>query len=575
MTAPSSEFGFEDGSWIDHLRAARNSREKEPPAGTLGTIGEYVLIERVGQGAQGTVYKARQPRTGRIVAIKRIALADGADARSRARFEREVETASSLRHAGIVTVHEVLSDVAAIVMTWIDGVSADEWSDRRRPGSGAARDIVRTVKLACEALAYAHGRGVIHRDIKPSNVLIDADGRPHVVDFGLARELEGNDTLTLAGGFAGTPEYAPPEQIERGLHEADVRADVYAIGALLYRMLTGRNAFAGESLAALFDSVRRGDPPAPSSVAGCADDLDDELDAIVLMAMRPDRDDRYATMTELAEDLDRWLDRRAVRARRATPAYYARAFVRRHPASVTAAGAALIIIVGLSITAGVASVSLASERSRLKRTLGQRDEALQQVTVSERLALSELSKSRSTVAVMFDIVAAGRNSPEVIAALERKAESLDNPSITLIPEIEISTRLALARMYHRLDRDGRALDQARRIIEMGGTEASNADVIEAGALIGEISLEQGRPAEAIEPLRSAARAASGPDISRAHLLLVEALVKAGKLDEAQELVSGFPPTPGPAGPFMAARVRSLCDELGLDPPRWARDETGQ
>lgn len=575
-------FGFHDESWMDRLRdaigpAGRPGDRGDPAA--LGAIGEYELLERIGQGAQGVVYKARQPRTGRIVAIKRVALADGFDDRARARFQREVELAASLRAEGVVTIHEALADASAIVMEWIDGKHADEWADGFRDQPGATRRIVSACRAACRAVAFAHGRGVIHRDLKPSNILIDAEDKPHVVDFGLAREHGAppdglGATLTIAGSFAGTPAYAPPEQLDRGIHEVDVRADVYAMGAVLYRVLTGREPFEAPTLAALFDAVRRGHPASPAAIEPR---IDRELSDITLMALRPRPEDRYQTMADFADDLGRWLDRRAVRARRPTALYLARAVVRRAPLQVALAGAALALICALGAAAVVAAVNLARERDRLAATLDERDSALAEAQASQGRATMELYKSRTAVETLYRVLEDLPGSErEIAAALHAQLEAAGQRTIPLRPEIELAEALALARAFEIVGRHGAALATAEAAVA-GAREAKvgGADLAEALALLGEMAMREGRFDEAIDAIRETLLISEDDphagEGTRAHLMLLEALGGAGRLDEAQAFAGAIPVTPGPAGPFMAARVRALCEQFQLEPPAWVAE----
>src|SRR5262249_15213715 len=154
---------FDDGSWLDRLRSSTAA------SGELGRLDAYELLEQIGRGGQATVYKARQPGTGRLVAVKRGRATD-LDDRALARVQREIEVAATLRHPGIVTVHALVNDDRALVMEWVDGLPLDAWADSVRNEPDGLRRIVACVKDACDAVAHAHARGVIHRDLKPSNI---------------------------------------------------------------------------------------------------------------------------------------------------------------------------------------------------------------------------------------------------------------------------------------------------------------------------------------------------------------------------------------------------------------------
>ena len=232
-------FGFdlEDDDWFGLLRGMGDRRP-------MGRIGPYELLGELGRGGQGIVFKARQPRTGREIALKRVAAGDFATPEMRAHFDREIEAVVALDHPHIVTVYgsDIVDGQPVLAMRWVDGVPFDRWA---RSGEGPRReilDILSVFALVCDAIHHAHQRGVIHRDIKPSNILVDREDRPNVLDFGLARvqlDSGGGMTLTDSGQFLGTPAYAAPEQIRGELREIDVRTDVYALGAVLYGALTG------------------------------------------------------------------------------------------------------------------------------------------------------------------------------------------------------------------------------------------------------------------------------------------------------------------------------------------------
>jgi serine/threonine protein kinase len=232
-----------------------------PPAAKL-SFGDYELLEEIGHGGMGVVYRARQRSLDRVVAIKMIAFGPGSSPDFIKRFRAEAVSAASLHHPNIVAVHEVGIHEGRhfFVMDYVEGQSL-----ARLVGNQplAARRAAGYLKTIAEAVHYAHERGILHRDLKPSNVLIDARDQPHLVDFGLARRLEGDSELTVTGQVLGSPHYLPPEQAAGQRARVSRRTDVYALGATLYHLLTGRPPFQAESLAQTLDFVLHTEPVAP------------------------------------------------------------------------------------------------------------------------------------------------------------------------------------------------------------------------------------------------------------------------------------------------------------------------
>lgn len=573
------DFGFHDDSWESRLAAARQTRHE-------GNLGEYRIIELVGRGGQGAVYKAVQPGTGRTVALKRFALAGVNDQRAADRFRREVELAASLHHPGIVTVFGLTESDSAVVMEWIDGVSADAWADRVRETPDATRRIMTAVHHAAAAVAHAHARGVIHRDLKPSNVLIDTNDRPRLVDFGLARAIESDPgstprshTLTIEGAFAGTPAYAPPEQIDHGLHEADVRADVYALGAVLYRLLTGRDAFQSPTLAGLFDAIRRGFPAAPSVHRP---GIDAELDAIVLMALRPRREERYQTMQEFADDLARWLDRKTVHAMPTTTSYLARAFVRRHRVGVGLGVLALLLIVGSAIAAGLTALSLDRERTALKRTITERDAAANEATRQRTKVQQDFMKSLAVNIGLMNVIQAVADGNSayreaLLNAFIARAESLDRSKIPMKPEIAVANRLNLAQVFEALGDTARQRAQLERAIEIARARAPNSsDLSEALGQAASLALAEARYADAaalyeesLDVIRAVLRDRD-QDFGYAEVSYAEALAGAGRKDDAQRQIDSLrnPASTGAVRAEAMSIVAEACRKWDLRTPSW-------
>jgi serine/threonine protein kinase len=269
------------------------------------TFTHYRILEKIGEGGMGVVYKAQDPRLGRLVAIKVLSPHRVADADRKARFVREARAASALNHPHIVTIHDIGSadGIDFIAMEFVDGSTLDRQIGPS--GLSTARAVDIAVQVA-EALDKAHRAGIVHRDLKPSNIMVSADGFVKVVDFGLAKLLEppaaATDTTTLAMGAAahstegfivGTASYMSPEQAEG--RPVDVRSDIFSFGAVLYEMITGRRAFANASAISTLAAVIHEDPPRPAGDARLVD--------IALRCLRKAPGDRYASGTELRDAL--------------------------------------------------------------------------------------------------------------------------------------------------------------------------------------------------------------------------------------------------------------------------------
>jgi len=341
----------------------------------LGMLGPYQLLATAGRGGQGLVFKARQPRTGREVAIKRLAAGQFSTPEMHARFQREVEAVAALEHPHIVTVYgsEVVDGQPVLVMQWIDGVPFDRWA---RPMEGIIRplaEILDAFAKVCDAVHHAHTRGVIHRDLKPTNVLVDSAGEPHVLDFGLARRNDdsSNDPqLTLSGAVLGTPAFSPPEQLRGDARDVDERSDVYSLGAMLYRGLTGSTPVDPQlSHAAMAAHIERAGPRSPSLLNAT---LDREISAIVLKALQPEPPQRYQSVSALADDVRRYRSGRPVLAHPPGAAYRLHKFVRRN-------GFVLSVAVAIIGVVAVAIVNHFIQRVRVNDALAResktRDEA--------------------------------------------------------------------------------------------------------------------------------------------------------------------------------------------------------
>ncbi|MBZ0172270.1 MAG: serine/threonine protein kinase, partial [Phycisphaerales bacterium] len=295
------------------------------------------------------VYLARQEGTGRQVAVK--LMREGALARNndRLRFEREIQVLAQLNNPNIVTIHDsgVAGGCGYYVMDYIAGRTLDEYV---KHGELSVEQILRLFVKVCHAINAAHLRGVIHRDIKPSNIRVTPEGEPHVIDFGLAKleSVDGEPSaaptqMTATGQFVGSLPWASPEQARGDSAKIDVRTDVYALGVILYEMLTGR--FPYQVNGSMPEVVGRIINEVPTRPGVMNKRINSELDTIVLKSLSKSREQRYQTPGEFARDIDRLLSGQPIEAKRDNLRYMSRKMLQRYWASVTAVGVVLVALV--------------------------------------------------------------------------------------------------------------------------------------------------------------------------------------------------------------------------------------
>ena len=306
-------------------------------------LGDYELLEEIGRGGQGLVYRARQKSLNRMVALKVIGLGRWATNAHIKRFRLEAEAAASLDHPCIVPIHEIgESDGSCYFsMQLVEGRRLDEVIKREPMPNRRAAELI--VKLA-RTISYAHQRGILHRDIKPGNILIDADGEPHLTDFGLARLIERESTITgtMVEGL-GTPSYMAPEQAAGDAAQLTSATDVYGLGAVFYHLLTGHAPFVGGTT---YETVRLVLETEPRQPRLWNPKIDRDLATICLKCIEKDPKRRYSSALALAEDLGRWLKHEPIQARRAGVWVRGRKWVQRQPA--------LAAVIALSVTLAAA-----------------------------------------------------------------------------------------------------------------------------------------------------------------------------------------------------------------------------
>ncbi len=334
------------------------ARPAGPPPGpdVSDMLGDFTIVRVIGRGGMGVVYEALQKSLNRRVAIKILPSASADDPRKVQRFLIEAQAAAGLQHPHIVPVHLVASEneLHYYAMQFIEGQTLAEViatarldGDTSAPSGALNSYALCSPRLAAHlgrqaalALHFAHEQGIIHRDIKPSNLLIDDSGWLWVSDFGLAR-IAGQADLTLSGAVLGTLRYMSPEQTLGTRVGVDHRADVYALGATLYELITLRPLFEGDDHLELLRKISEEEPPAPRRIDPA---IPRDLETIVRKAIAKEQADRYATALEFANDLGRFLEDRPILARPLTPLDHAATWVRRRKRAVTAAASVLLLI---------------------------------------------------------------------------------------------------------------------------------------------------------------------------------------------------------------------------------------
>jgi serine/threonine protein kinase/Tfp pilus assembly protein PilF len=310
-------------------------------------IGDYELLKEIGRGGQGVVYRARQKSLNRTVALKVIGLGRWATTPHLKRFRHEAEAAASLEHPQIVPIYEIgESDGSCYFsMKFIEGGQLDEVVRQKAMSTRRAAELL--VKIA-RTVHFAHEHGILHRDIKPGNILLDRHGEPHLTDFGLARLIEQESTVTNSFDVLGTPSYMSPEQAAGHAKELTPAADVYALGAVFYQMLTGEPPFAGGTT---YETIRMVLETEPRNPRLRNPKVNVDLATICLKCLEKDPKKRYTTALELAEDLEHWLRHEPIRARRTGFFTHGRKWLQRNPTTAisVASLAGLVAAVGVII----------------------------------------------------------------------------------------------------------------------------------------------------------------------------------------------------------------------------------
>ncbi len=415
------------GELVDHaatLDLAPASDDATTPAATSdarpagdGPPG-YEIQDELGRGGMGVVYKALHLALNRPVALKMVRSGVRASAVELLRFKAEGETVARLNHPNVVQVHEVGVHAGSpyLVLEYCGGGNLDEKLAGAPLPPRQAAEMVATLARAVHA---AHAAGVVHRDLKPANVLLTADGTPKVADFGLAKWAEAGDGMTVTGAVMGTPSYMAPEQASGDTKSIDRRADVYALGAILYACLTGRPPFKGATPLDTLDQVRSHEP---ASVRSLQPGTPRDLETVCLKCLQKSIGKRYPSAAALADDLDRFLSGNVIQARPVGSRERAWRWCRRNPA--VASLLASVLAVSLAGTAAsLWSASVANDRrAEAEKAKGEAVQGKREADAARLAALSEKAAADAARRSAQQATAAAEDSRGTALAAKRRAE---------------------------------------------------------------------------------------------------------------------------------------------------------
>ena len=450
---------------IGAVRGAMSGGVRSAATGMPTVIGPYEIVRELGRGGMGIVYEARQKEPKRSVAVKVLHPGYGPGDHHERLFRREVRALGRLRHPGIAVIYEAGRAAAGrsyFVMELIDGVPLTDFAQRKGLSS---QDRLALFQRACEAIAYAHQRGVIHRDLKPSNMLVEPSGAVKILDFGLAAVL-GQDDSSLAvsavsegGRVFGTVPYMSPEHVRGRSGEIDVRSDVYSLGVLLYELLTGRLPYDLEpwNLPKAAATICAEPPRRPSTIlAG----LRGDLETILLKCLEKEPPQRYQTVSALADDLDHYLADEPILARPPSFSYQLRKLVRRHRLPFALAGTVVTLVLAFGVTAAFLAVRL--NRERAAAVAAHAGEAAQRAQAD---AINTFLQDM--LSAVDPSVRPGTPDVALREVLDEAGAKIDDGGLAEHPNVEVALRTTIGNAYRAVGRYDEADQHLRRAVSLG------------------------------------------------------------------------------------------------------------
>lgn len=464
---------------LSSSRTGRETHDDRQQSGLVPTnaIPGYRVLREIHRGGQGVVYHAINESTGRHVAIKLMRHGPYVGDSERVRFEREIQILGQLDHPGLVTIHDSGvahapgGDLHFFVMDYVRGQSLDAHIAEHCPPLRTRLELFADI---AEAVNAAHLRGVIHRDLKPGNIRVDGEGRPRVLDFGLAKSsldpaADDGSAPTITGQFIGSAPWSSPEQAEGRLDHVDVRTDVYSLGVVLFGMLTGRFPYRVDGgVRQTLDNIVRAEPSRPSNAAGSSsisvDRIDDELDTIVLRCLAKEPERRYQSAGELARDVRRYLAGEPIDAKRDSVRYLLRKQLHRHRGPVLATCLLLLLL----ITALIVTAGLYQSAEGHRRIAEQR---LDQARQAEQRAVEEAARATRVTDLLVESFGAadpkfgGSRDLTARESLDRGAEKALN-KLNADPGAQSVLLRALGSIYSHLGVYDRARELQARALEL-------------------------------------------------------------------------------------------------------------
>jgi tetratricopeptide (TPR) repeat protein/tRNA A-37 threonylcarbamoyl transferase component Bud32 len=478
-------------SALETASAHLSLRDIPSPGNTTAQLGDYELLEAVAQGGMGVVYKARQRSLNRIVALK--LLLGGVHARPdfKRRFRQEAETAARLHHSNIVPIYEVGEHEGQpyFSMEFIPGLNLAGLPQPLSPAKAAEY-----LECVARTMSYAHGQGVLHRDLKPSNILLGADDRPRVTDFGLAGQMDLDSTLTLSGEMLGTPGYLPPEQASVKKREIGPASDIYAIGAVLYFALTGRPPFVAGTLA---ETLRQVLVAEPISLRRLNPAIPRDLETICLKCLEKEPLRRYASALALAEDLRRFQEGRPILTKPAGPLNRLAKWCRREP---VVAGLVITTLATLTLGLSVSTWLLFRERAARLTAATEKLRADEHAAIAQAVnefVANDLIRQASSTA-QADAGLTPNPNLTLREAVDRAADGIGN-RFKDRPLIEAGIRSAIGDAYAGLGEPERALAHLERALALVRDARGDSDRETFAAMnsLAQAYQDAGKPAVAL------------------------------------------------------------------------------